>query len=80
MSPVQHPLTIDIGNARQCSPALQDVSILNAPPAADDLSDALSKVSIQQQHTDTTASVKLPTSVYRTIPGSVTTTSVGHTP
>ena len=53
------------------------VPISNAPLQVEDHSDALSEVSIQQQQHDT---VPCATSGTRTIPGAVTTTTVGRTP
>ena len=47
------------------------VAMPNVALAADNPSDALSEVSIQQQHTDTTASGTLPTLIARAIPGKV---------
>ena len=56
------------------------VPIGNANLEADDPSDALSKVSIQQQKNDTAASATPLTPFSRAISGAVTTSTVGHTP
>ena len=53
------------------------VPISNAPLQADNPSDALSEISIQQQRHDT---VPCATSGSRTIPGAVTTTTVSRSP
>ena len=56
------------------------VPIGNANLEADDPSDALSELSIQQQQNDTAACATSPTSVTRAISGAITTSTVSHTP